>query len=250
MADSNFSSAFREGTVIIEIGPDRKKYYIHKALIVHHSEYFRKALQGTWKEAQEGVVRLEDVNHHVMNLFVEWLYTGKIPTEEKDWRRIVENNKPDTFWRQLKYVTLIEAYVFGDRFLIEPFRKQVNNAFSDALESNYFCPSMRYRGIGFAFANIAAERPILQLLTDNHCRDWDKIEDQLHAESGLRELAQAQPSFLLRTMRRLREMKDQGRKRPLMHLWCYYEHESEGDEKACKKHHMRYNEKLDFGTFE
>lgn len=43
-----------------------------------------------------------------MNLFVEWLYTGKIPTEEKDWRRIVEHNTPESFWKQLKYVMLVK----------------------------------------------------------------------------------------------------------------------------------------------
>lgn len=140
--------------------------------------------------------------------------------------------------------------MFGDRFLIKPFRKQVNNAFAVAIEGSYFDPAMRYKSIGSAFANIAVERPILRLLVDNHCCCWDAIEDKYDAEAGLRELGQAQPNFFLRSMRRLREMKDQGRKRLPMQLWCYYEHESEGDKKACKKRHMKYNEKLDFGTFE
>ena len=48
------SSAFGEGTVIIEVGPHQKKYYTHKALLVRYSDYFRKALEGPWKEAQEG----------------------------------------------------------------------------------------------------------------------------------------------------------------------------------------------------
>jgi hypothetical protein len=59
------SSAFGEGTVVIEIGPEHKKYYVHRALLIQYSEYFRKALQGPWKEAQNGVVRLEDIDHRV-----------------------------------------------------------------------------------------------------------------------------------------------------------------------------------------
>ena len=47
--------------MILEIGPKHIKYCIHKALLVHHSEYFRNALKGPWKEAEEGVIRLEDV---------------------------------------------------------------------------------------------------------------------------------------------------------------------------------------------
>jgi hypothetical protein len=50
--------------VIIEVGDvDPEKYYVHRALLVHHSEYFRKALQGPWREAEEGVVRLKDVDY-------------------------------------------------------------------------------------------------------------------------------------------------------------------------------------------
>ncbi|KAH5514427.1 hypothetical protein HBI52_118360, partial [Parastagonospora nodorum] len=37
-----------------ETGPD-KKYYVHKALPVHHLGYFRRALRGAWREAHEGL---------------------------------------------------------------------------------------------------------------------------------------------------------------------------------------------------
>jgi hypothetical protein len=53
--------ALCEGVVIVEIGAERKKYCIHKALLVHHSKYFNGALRGSWKEAREGLVTLEDV---------------------------------------------------------------------------------------------------------------------------------------------------------------------------------------------
>ena len=49
------------GMVIVEIGQESTKYHMHRALLVHHSEYFRKALEGPWKEADEGVVRIDDV---------------------------------------------------------------------------------------------------------------------------------------------------------------------------------------------
>lgn len=54
-------SALVAGTVFLEAGPDRRRYDVHKALLVHHSGYFRNALKGPWKEAEEGVLTLEDV---------------------------------------------------------------------------------------------------------------------------------------------------------------------------------------------
>jgi hypothetical protein len=35
-----------EGIVIVEIGLDKIKHYVHKALLVHHSEYFWKPPMG------------------------------------------------------------------------------------------------------------------------------------------------------------------------------------------------------------
>ena len=52
----------REKPVIVEIGRERVKYYVHGPLLAQHSEYFKGALNGSWKEAQEGVVSLEDVD--------------------------------------------------------------------------------------------------------------------------------------------------------------------------------------------
>jgi len=53
-------SAENNEIVTVEIGPNGRKYYLHKALLVYHSEFFEKALQGTWLEAEEDIVRLTD----------------------------------------------------------------------------------------------------------------------------------------------------------------------------------------------
>jgi hypothetical protein len=58
-------SALLAGTVTRVVGPTRLKYYVHKILLVHHSEYFRNALKWPWKEAKEGVIILEDVESAV-----------------------------------------------------------------------------------------------------------------------------------------------------------------------------------------
>lgn len=54
-------ASLRDGFVAVEVGPERAKYYIHKGLLVEHSEYFQKALSGSWKEAEEKSVCLDDV---------------------------------------------------------------------------------------------------------------------------------------------------------------------------------------------
>jgi hypothetical protein len=37
--------------VVVGVGTSGRKYHIHKALLTEHSEYFKKALNGPWKES-------------------------------------------------------------------------------------------------------------------------------------------------------------------------------------------------------
>jgi len=57
----NTSAAATGGVVVVKVGPNSVQFHVHKPLLMHHSEYFRKALSGSWKEAEENVVTLKDV---------------------------------------------------------------------------------------------------------------------------------------------------------------------------------------------
>jgi len=50
-----------QGMVLVKVGPKSVHHHVHKALLVHHSEYFRNSLTGPWTEAQEQVINLNDV---------------------------------------------------------------------------------------------------------------------------------------------------------------------------------------------
>lgn len=65
MAYHNISTTLRGDLVTVKVGPIGKTYTVHKALLVHHSGYFRKALKGSWQEAKEGTITLSDVEPHI-----------------------------------------------------------------------------------------------------------------------------------------------------------------------------------------
>lgn len=62
----------------ILVGPDKKKFVVHQALLCSKSPYFTKALTGPFEEGQTGIVKLEDVTPALFRIIVIWLYTGKI----------------------------------------------------------------------------------------------------------------------------------------------------------------------------
>jgi hypothetical protein len=177
---------------------------------------------------------------------VDWLYNTRLPIEVQDWQRVLEHGLEGSF-DQHRFATLVKAYVFGHRFQIEPFRRQVNKAFVDAIPERYFWPFMRYESSSYAFNNIPLDRPILQLLVDEHCQVWDSTEE---GDLNIKAINELHPKFLLRAMRRLRQMKEKSWNTLPMDTWCYYEHESDEQRTACTKQHMKYDERLDLGTFE
>lgn len=182
------------------LGPEAKKYYVHRALLVHHLEYFKKALQDSWTEAQTGLFKLPDIEPLVcgwafalhklyadlcaVNLFVYWLYSGKVPgfDEYDEWARGTQEtsndqassaedsnteDEDDEFdaWRVLG----LRAYAFADRFRVADFQTILNTAivthkFDAAVLFDDTLPETEC-----AFAHIPAERPILKLLVDDFC---------------------------------------------------------------------------------
>ncbi|KAF2035579.1 hypothetical protein EK21DRAFT_107100 [Setomelanomma holmii] len=173
------NDAVTEGIVAIQVvQDDPKKYYIHEALLVHHSEYFRKALSGLWKEATEKYFTLTDVEHTVFNIFVHWLYKQIFPAVEDSptWSDIIGVD-PDEHGVQdilrLKY----EAYSFRDRFLIPASRRGTAKTIVEHIQEYGLSCWEISEIVDWAWENIPPNRPVLQLLVGKFCDNWEVTED-------------------------------------------------------------------------
>jgi hypothetical protein len=56
--------------VSIYVGPDRKHYVVHKQLLTSQSDYFDKALNGNFKEAEENKIHLEEDDPAAIGLMI------------------------------------------------------------------------------------------------------------------------------------------------------------------------------------
>ncbi|KAF1960097.1 hypothetical protein CC80DRAFT_582457 [Byssothecium circinans] len=79
--------------VTIKVGAEKTEYVVHKAFLVYYSDYFKKALEGPWKEAEDNAITLEDVEVEVFNVFVNWLYTQQLPRNRYEWFDASEAHK-------------------------------------------------------------------------------------------------------------------------------------------------------------
>lgn len=74
-------------SVQICVGADEDAFYIPKHLFRTHSNYFKAALDGDWKEAMANLFRLPDIHPRFFAIFVYWLYHQKIaldPLEDSE----------------------------------------------------------------------------------------------------------------------------------------------------------------------
>lgn len=64
--------------VTLYVGENRTKFTVHKGLLTGNSDYFKKALDGPFKEAQENAIHLVEERAGSIEILIGWLYRGFI----------------------------------------------------------------------------------------------------------------------------------------------------------------------------
>ena len=73
----------------ILVGPDRQLFHGHKAILAARSIWFESALNPSYREAHEGVIRLPEEDPKIFEMLFEFLYTGDYPLEMLPARTLV-----------------------------------------------------------------------------------------------------------------------------------------------------------------
>lgn len=67
-------------TILLRAGipPHHRDFAVHETLLQSHSAFFCGALREPWKEAQDHIISMPEDDPLVVNIYVQYLYTGKI----------------------------------------------------------------------------------------------------------------------------------------------------------------------------
>lgn len=99
-------------TIVLE--EDGSRFTVQSALLCSASDYFVKALEGPFKEANERTLSLPGCDAKIFSIFLYWMCNRELPNlngpSEKDDRFF------DSMFRWQKL--LIRLWVFGDAYLI------------------------------------------------------------------------------------------------------------------------------------
>lgn len=215
--------------ISIEIGPRNDEYKIHREVLTYHSDYFRKALQECWTEGEERKVVIKDLEPMAFNVFVDWLYTGKLPSTFEAWATSETEEDDNTYGRRVDLL-FFQTYVVADRLGAQDFLIAVNNW----IVSYHMNWAPWYETVIFAFDNIPAERRILTMLVDSHCRYSEEADDvTFDGKQGLR--TQLPHEFLFRVMKRYRQTCEDRDWDGDMVQCDYHEHTSDKERAECKR---------------
>ncbi|KAJ4361292.1 hypothetical protein N0V95_001994 [Ascochyta clinopodiicola] len=189
------------GFVVVEIA-NGVRHHLHRTLLTEQSEYFEKALKGPWKEADEGVVRLDDVESGPFNTFVDWLHTGGVPWEDYDPNSSGDEND----------IIELTTLKLGNRLLAPVFVKALQRHFvekhvGEFASSTRWCKSPSFEVIICAFEILKDDNPILTMLVDQHVKYYT-VTPTLDALGGGRRAGPKLPyDFLVRIVHRYGQAK-------------------------------------------
>ncbi|KAH6875908.1 hypothetical protein BKA58DRAFT_454988 [Alternaria rosae] len=174
---------------IVEAGDTKTRYHVHRWLLVQNSEYFKKALSGLWKEAQDGVVTLEDVecstcewttfggmhdllDETTVSIFVDWVYTQRLPQTELEWC----NGKHEDHRLRMKsnaQLVRTKAFILEDQIMSPLFYRTVR----DSLIEHIVERGAYYGALIHAFAHLPKAHAILDFFVEVQCRGFDDSYD-------------------------------------------------------------------------
>ncbi|KAH6639623.1 hypothetical protein C7974DRAFT_135558 [Boeremia exigua] len=215
-------AAARGGIVTIVAGSEAVKYLVHKAVLMEHSAYFEKALQGPWKEAEEGVVRLDDVEPEIFGVFVDWIYSQRVS------QLGLETEYLGISYRKHFQMTWLKACILGDRLLAPMFVQAFRYDLVHHLVNHQ---SVLYDTIIYGFSNLAAGDPLLRMVTDVHI--YDIVEGSAHDDQELRMYLPMR--FLLAIKDKFAIVLDTQEDVCNLDTCDYHGHTSEEERKKCKK---------------
>jgi hypothetical protein len=242
---STSTAARASAIAIVEIGAEKTRFHIHRPLLEKYSEYFKAALNGPWREAEEGVVKLDDVGCgtcepklcqdnmpivsliSVVEIFVDWLYTQTLPNSSPKWAVHSTANLSTEFPRA--QLAVAEAYVLGDRIIARVFQKAVYRHLVFKLVNRNH--DLWFDAIVLAFNNLPSEDPILTLFVHAHCRSYQtRCDTKLNGELGRR--VSLPHDFLLRVMLRYNDILGKRLERQLKPC-DYHNHRSKKLRESC-----------------
>ena len=124
--------------IIVLVGAQEKRFTVHKNVITGRSAFFRAAVEGPFKEAEEKTVRLPEIDPDLFSVYLQWIYSDKIVIlGAGDIAKDTGGSK--------QRALLIELYILADALDDRRLRNRTTDEFIDLCRSTSWpgCKSIK-----------------------------------------------------------------------------------------------------------
>nr|POF17506.1 hypothetical protein CFP56_12920 [Quercus suber] len=144
------------------VGAEEQKLLIHRDILCEHSAFFKAAASEQWKEGQTLLLTLPDDDSDVLDLYIHWIYQGKIYSRTPVDISGKESNESET---------LVRAFVFGEKIQDGHFKDAVIDALLASVstpDKDGACWYPTDETVNSAYADTPEGSPLRRLLLDMH----------------------------------------------------------------------------------
>lgn len=139
--------------IVLGTGPNVTIWYIHRALMVKHSPYFRAALEpNRFAEANSNFVSLPDDDSDAFEIFTQWIYSIDLARPGHPFGQVEGRD----------CLKLVKAYCIADKFGVAPLQFHALRALEDANRSQ---STITPECIIYAFEHSIKNSALRQMLT-------------------------------------------------------------------------------------
>lgn len=123
----------------VQVGESQTTFFIHKDLLVKHSEFYKAALNEIWKEGTECTVKLPNDDPEHFKIFAAFLYTGHVHTSTEGE---VKSAEPDrVFPVDTEWIRICQSWALGQKLLSVSFKDACTDAFVAKMHESQRYPS-------------------------------------------------------------------------------------------------------------
>lgn len=99
--------------VKVQVGEPPQDFFVHSELLRRSSAFFDAALKQEWHEGKQRTVQLPEQDPETFNLYVQWLYSGRILS------------KVDGAHGSVNYLLVTKLYALGEVLLDNVFQDRI-----------------------------------------------------------------------------------------------------------------------------
>ncbi len=151
--------------VVLKVGLEKEEIRVHKGLLCETSPYFRAALQGGFKEAQDQTIEWPEEDPKITKIFQLWLYSGILDFDAE--------TLDESAWS-----TLVDLYGFAEPYDLPALKNSVMDiVLSYVIQDFWEIPWLVFNKV---YSVTSPKAPLRQLLIDlavhRRTRSWEMDE--------------------------------------------------------------------------